>query len=96
MLKLLSDVAVDGQVDSTRMERFLLRDFSAFTSPLQVLNPNENECSNSYGIQGSQEDLTLGIQPILYRTAAYLVVTGAPGSAELLHNVSTTLFFYYY
>lgn len=38
--------------------------------------------------QGSQEDLALGIQPVLYRAAAYLVVTGVPGSAELLHNVS--------
>lgn len=37
MLKLLSDVAVDGQVDSNRMERFLLRDFAAFNAPLTVL-----------------------------------------------------------
>ena len=27
------------------------------------------------------------IQPILFRTAAYLVETGLSGSAELLHNI---------
>jgi hypothetical protein len=35
MLKLLADVAADGQADAARMERFLLRDFSAFQ--LQVV-----------------------------------------------------------
>ena len=36
MLKLLADVAADGQADAARMERFLLRDFAAFQNPLQV------------------------------------------------------------
>lgn len=69
MLKLLADV----NMDTDKMERFLLRDLKTHLGPMR---------------HAGDELVAIDPLAVLYRAAAYLVVTGAQGSAELLYHVS--------